>query len=552
MDHRPERIRIIHELGKPQSLLSGTDQFDVYGSGKNILFLGLGPDPSIAAAALSARPCPRNASVRYVECPAFASQMPAKWSAAIPQAWEHVSSEAVMHSLPDGYTVYFFRQNLRLFPSFWGPLLAAAQTHHLRTLQQNAHAAPFCPSSTVILPGRENGLLIRELASAFTAEGYTVRTIDPEDVAVSLPRMLADDRPALFFSVNGLGLDMFGERFHLLQHAGVPVVIWCVDTPWHILSGCKAPFWKEAHLCTTDASFLPALRAAGAKHAFHLPLATDPEIFRSVTCTGRPIEGHALQPALTDATVHAIPTPHPNHPDHPNHQDAFDLGSSVVFVGRSEFPERRKYFSGITPDPQLIHEAEMLLNKGERPDYHWWAARLKETRFWPDSPRNVGAGAEETSRRWRSLCLRHALPCNLTVFGDAGWKQHIIGLTDLRPPVDYYSGLAQIYRSAAVSLNITGLLLPGGLTQRHFDVWAAGGLLLTDRNSGLNIFPKHLVDAVCFRRAEEIPARINHLLANSHMTSQLRAAWREHIVAHHTYRNRVQSLFPLLSGTNQS
>ncbi|UZP67774.1 DUF3880 domain-containing protein [Desulfovibrio mangrovi] len=512
MDHRPERIRIIHELGKPQSLLCGVEQFDVYSSGRDILLFGLGSDPATAAKAAQAHITSPDTVVRYVECPEFAAQMSATWQETIPADWLQVTPEECSPALLGASTTLAFRQNLRLFPSFWGPLLAAAQLHHLRRLHNTIPAAPPAPSRTVLLPGTENGLLIRELQAAFTAEGYAVEILSPDTITATLPRLLAKDRHALFFSVNAQGLDMFGERHHLLKAAGVPVALWCVDTPWHILSGCKAPFWKDALLFVTDASFIPALQAAGAQKVHHLPLATDPNLFQ---------------------------------PDGET-QDISPL-APVVFVGRSEFPERRKYFSGIHSDPNLLKEAENLLLRGERPDYHWWAARHAELAFWPDTPRHVGAGATEATELWRTLCLQHAQPCGLTVIGDTGWKSRVPALSDLRPPVDYYNGLAAIYRAARISLNITGMLLPAGLTQRHFDVWAAGGLLLTDNNPGMAIFPPHLVEAVTFRRPQEISSKVNHLLANPHKVSQLKALWRDHILQKHTYRHRIRTVLEKLA-----
>ena len=56
------------------------------------------------------------------------------------------------------------------------------------------------------------------------------------------------------------------------------------------------------------------------------------------------------------------------------------------------------------------------------------------------------------------------------------------------PPVDYYAMLPALYRAAPFTLDVTSLLLPGGLTQRHFDVWQAGGFLLTATGSGMDIF----------------------------------------------------------------
>lgn len=507
MDHRPERIRIIHELGKPQSLLYGADQFDTYGSGKDLLLLGLGPDPAMAAQAVAAGNPAGDAVIRYVESPEFSAQMNRKWHDAIPAAWVSVSPAECTPPLLSASTVLAFRQNLRLFPSFWGPLLAAVQLQHLRSPGPAGGTKARPQTRTILLPGTEHGLLIRELSCAFAAEGYTVHILDPATIASELPRLLSQNTPALFFSVNALGLDMFGERHNLLRAAGVPVAIWCVDTPWHILSGCKAPFWKEALLFVTDASFIPALQAAGAQEVHHLPLATDPALFTT-----------------RDSAEPMAPL------------------APLVFVGRSEFPDRRRYFSGIHPDGALHNTAQDMLLRGERPDYHWWAGQLGAADFWPDTPREVGANAAESTECWRTMCLQQAHPCGLTVIGDDGWKHRLPEGTDLRPPVDYYTGLAAVYRNARISLNVTGMLLPAGLTQRHFDVWAAGGMLLTDANPGMDIFPRHLADAVTFRRPAEISPKVNHLLANPHKAAQIKTLWRELILRDHTYANRVQTV----------
>lgn len=512
MDIRPERIRIKNELGKSQSLLAGTDRFDRFGNGPDVLVLGLGPEPALTGEVV-ATCMPHASTVYYLECPEFVAQMPEGWHNAIPAHWKALSPADCTPDLLSRSTVLLFTQNPRLFPSFWGPLVAAAQLAHLRSAVHTNSPVNTAVQRCVILPGDETGLLIRELHSAFTDAGWQVVRLAVDDAAAALPGIVAHTRPALFFSVNGQGLDMYGERQNLLQAAGCAVGIWCVDTPWHILSGFKTPVWKQAHLFVTDHTFIPAIEAAGARTVTHLPLATDPTLFA-----------------------------HEKTQTHDTAADITALHDRVVFVGRSEFPHRSKYFSGITPPDALLEEAKQMLQRGERPDYHWWAEQEHTRTFWPDTPRNIGAGAEAITRHWRARCLLHAIPYHLTVFGDAGWQQLVPQLDDLRPPVDYYTSLAPIYRHASVSLNCTGMLLPGGLTQRHFDVWAAGGLLLTDATPGMHIFPRHLVEAVSFRRAEELPSRINHVLGNRYMADQLRSAWRAHILAEHTYNHRVDAV----------
>ncbi len=585
MPHRPERIRIIHELGKSQSLAEGIDQFDRYGKGSVTLLLGVGPAPAIARKAVEELLSPpATAPVFYLECPAFAAQMPPRWHAALPNHWQPIPADgASLASIPRNASVLAYRPGIRLFPSFWGPLLATAQWAHLlrrgpaalscpaftkKDSPENV-SGPAMPQPVVILPGRPDGLLIRELEYAFSGEGCHVRVTDPDTLAHTLPPTLVElaarsprqadtqpdtvttpSAPVLFFSVNFQGLDPFGERYHLLRAAGVEVAAWCVDTPWHILSGCKAPYWKLLPLFVTDATFLPGLREAGARFVHHLPLATDPDLFSLVSSCEKNVRGGpspAVEHSKRPAPGHTDPTGHPHaQPCTPPRA----LSRSVVFVGRSEFPHRQRYFSGISSKPELREAALSLLARGERPDYHWWAKHAPHVAMWPDTPRQIGAGADDMTRHWRVACLEQAAACGLVVFGDTAWHTMVAGLQDLRPPVDYYTQLPAIYREAEVVLNITGMLLPGGLTQRHFDVWAAGGLLLTDWTPGLDIFPHQLTDAVCFHRAADIPFRVNHLRANPHHAASLRTLWREHILTNHTYRHRVRHIISTVFPTH--
>ena len=81
--------------------------------------------------------------------------------------------------------------------------------------------------------------------------------------------------------------------------------------------------------------------------------------------------------------------------------------------------------------------------------------------------------------------------------------------------------------------------MPHGLTQRHFDVWAAGGCLLTDATPGLTLFPEELTRPVTYATAEAIPDLANAL---EHDRNGLVQAWRECIAREHTYTHRVRTL----------
>ncbi|MDR2161373.1 MAG: glycosyltransferase [Desulfovibrio sp.] len=383
----------------------------------------------------------------------------------------------------------------------------------------------------VIIPGSGSDLLREELDLAFSSLGLPVSRLLPR--ALREPRdallPLLEDGPALLFSVNFSGLERMGEALELLQGHGGQAAVWCVDNPWNLLAGVRDARWKTLPFFVTDASFLPALQGHGAERAVHLPLAASPAHFLP-----HPRRGAVFPPPA-------------------------DL-APFVFVGRSAFPGKEKFFAGRSLPEDLRQEAVRLLSGGGRPDFAWWEERLAALEeplggravFWPGKKaRRPALGAEECSLAWRALCLEAAAGRGdgpgLDIFGDAGWQGLLPPTARLRPPVDYYARLPGIYAAARFSLSLTSLQLPSGLNQRHFDVWMAGGVCLTDASPGLALFPRDLVRPVRFsspedirraaRRAEDYPGGREALIAD----------WRGVILEKHTYRHRAEQVLEILS-----
>jgi hypothetical protein len=460
--------------------------------------MGLGPDLDSLKDLVKAQTC-----IFWCEHPDFIEQLDALtpgWRGSMPDHWRRIFPED-FSSLPAQSAIFFYRQNTRLFPEFWGPLRARVLANRLGLGQQ-------ARTRSILLPGDERSLLIRELAAAFTAEGFYVHCMDPARMDAELPALLMRERPALCLSVNLRGLDPRGERFHLLRACEVPVAIWMADNPWHLLSSLREAWWTQANIYATDAGFLPALQAAGAKKAFHLPLACSPEW---------------AQNSQNGQTTQVHP---------------------CVFVGRSSFPLRRNFFSASRLPPEALREALALFQTSDDvPDFHWWMRRLGIQAPWPGNVvRRAGLGAEECSLARRVQWLKAALPHGLTVYGDAAWCEILPELADLRPPVDYYATLPRLYAQARYSLNVTSLLIPSGLTQRHFDVWIAGGFLLTDDTPGLEIFPAELRREIALPHPCRIKEAITRFENDAALRAHIQHAWKICLLERHTYRHRVRSL----------
>ena len=496
---RPKRPRIVTAQGNTITLNSGPQAFEHLCAGDEaVLLMGLGPDIAELDHLVKT-----HTRVFWCEHPDVLARLDAFSPGrrdGLPEHWRRVLPEE-LPSLPLHGDVFFYRQNTQLFPEFWGPLRARVLVRRLG-LGQQARAR------SILLPGDDASLLIRELAAAFTAEGFYVHCLHPARMEAELPALLARERPALCLSVNLRGLDPDGGHFHLLRACDVPVAIWMADNPWHLLSSLRTTWWTQARIYVTDASFLPALRAAGAENASHLPLACNPEW------------AHGRQDGDAGG------------------------GNLLVFVGRSGFPDRRRFFAACRLPPETLQEAQVLLqHPGPVPDFHWWMRRLDIQTPWPGhAVRRAGLGAEECSLARRAQWLKAALPHGLTVYGDAAWRTVLPELESLRPPVDYYTALPGIYAQARYSLNVTSLLLPAGLSQRHFDVWIAGGFLLTDATPGLEIFPAELRRECALPHPARLKETITRLENDAALRTQLQAAWKSCLLGRHTYRHRVQEI----------
>jgi Uncharacterized protein conserved in bacteria len=498
-------MSIHDEQARERTLSRGEEAYSVllpptHGCEQAVVLLGLGPLPQDALPTED-----RHVHVAYVEYEPFAMAMPPEWNASIPATWRPISPEQAVTMAASGSEVRLYRQNLRLFNSFWGPLVAAVQASRL----DSPGRSPAASTPSVVVPGDDGDLLTKEIEAALTELGYRTVRVPSRETAAVLPGLLRDDRPVCLLSVNGRGLDADGQIVRLAQACGVPTALWLVDNPWHLLSGWTQTWWRDVRLFVTDASFLAPLQAHGARSVHHLPL------------------GAWMRPPVS---------PYQGEPLRP-----------LVFVGRSAFPDKQKFFSGLRCDPLLLDEARRYFHASRlRPDFDWWTDRLGFTSLWPGkASRRLGLHAETASQAYRAAWLYAAESHGLTVFGDSGWRDILPCATlppDVRPPVDYYGGLASIYASARFSLNMTSLLLPHGLTQRHFDVWSAGGFLLTDATPGLSLFPEELTREIRLAHPDDLGAAVQRFERDPSLYQNVRAAWELHIRSEHTIINMMKTL----------
>ncbi|MDE6734851.1 MAG: hypothetical protein K2J64_05245, partial [Desulfovibrio sp.] len=227
----PARPRLPDFAGRPVSLLDTPDAWELLTPGRShrdVLLLGLGPgnpqDLPFVRAAVE-----RGGTVFWVEADFTLSRLRPD-GFALP-GWRRLTSgEAVRLS---GAAVYLYRPSLRLAPDFWSPLAGRIEAETMALPPSGARAP------TVWLPGDETQLLHRELRTALEEAGFSpVCGLAPRRPA-DLPNAWGGRLPAFALSVNLRGMDADGRIFHACRALGVPVALWFVDDPWHVLPAAR-------------------------------------------------------------------------------------------------------------------------------------------------------------------------------------------------------------------------------------------------------------------------------------------------------------------------
>lgn len=307
---RGKSVRVPDFTGNFFSLPSNQEHYrKVAENGNDVLLLGVGPDavelPFVKNALAQGK------KIFWHQAPIFAKASLAPLHSdrfEIPHSWHKIENQDVPIVFNEAST-YFYKPAMRVEPDYWGPLLGKLEGLFAKFANRSGRRV-------ACLPGDRQQLMHLELGEALSKNGFDILEGDfsgSPDKFFSLPV-----KPDIFISTNLRGLDQEGRIFHYSQAQNIPLAIWMVDNPWHLLSSLRLPWWKDAAIFVTDASFIKDLRAAGARNVHFLPLAASPHM-----------------PGQAGA------------------------GSGApVFVGRSEFPDKKSFLPR-----QLVRRISCRLRK---------------------------------------------------------------------------------------------------------------------------------------------------------------------------------------------
>ncbi len=407
--------------------------------------------------------------------------------------------------------------------------------------------------------------LTREIHRALEKEGHQVipvpfhfdtsKPLSDGEIYTGFLKALIDlvesQRPTLLFTINHLGFDARGRLTELLEALELPAAVWYVDSPRYIFLDNYDNISDRVGIFLWDDSYHSWLERIGFRHIHTLPLATDPDVFRPIrtgnaTALDAPLvfAGDSMKTAVEESLME-LPDPVKNR--FLNENDAAFAELSKEFcaeISSARSPDRLPAWKVLERCRRLLpsdivwrDKADPFLNLPEDlPNGNWLklessltllATKLHRHRF-------IGKLAESPDCR------------SFVIYGDDGWEKVVNGQTQVLPPVDYYEELPRVYASAFAVVNLTGYQMPRALNQRCYDVPAAGGFLLTDRQAALAEQFAPDEDIVCFDSAAELIDKLRFYRNHPDLRAEIIERGRRRVLELHTYRHRVREMLRMM------
>ena len=380
------------------------------------------------------------------------------------------------------------------------------------------------------------GFIEPECINAFQRLDHIVKVIrlerDSSNPDVTLPYNIVERvsellsfMPDLLFMVNGNGIDNMGLIPKIAALLKIPLALWYVDRPYTLENWNTGYVSPTTIMFLTDKLYMQDLRDSGLKKSFYLPLATNPARFS---------EGIVQYK---------------------------DRLMDIVFVGKLDRDKAYTYFN-ILKDrwnnkPDNFDEIfrKIINTYRNRPGLsialisestfsdHGFPLRFPSTEIKTLFYNSVEYMANVLHRTETIKALK---PFNITVCGGWEWldvvdKRHYLN------EVNYFSGLASIYKNAIINLNISRLQLMTALNQRLFDVPAAGGFLITDYREDVEELFDTGREIVCYRNIEELKSNIRYFQSHPEERRKIAESAKEKVMEKHTYEIRMSEMFKYVS-----
>lgn len=411
----------------------------------------------------------------------------------------------------------------------WLHLLRQAQSRSEKMMHRSGRTRPHQnahPGKRVLLMAGEKSMVVQDCREGFETLGWETRLELFSDASHEGPEAhehlalgILTLRPQAVISVNQAGCDREGFILAALKDAGIPAVVWYVDHPFALLPEDRPSMVRDAALLASfDSASVDGLRERTGVETLHLPLGTNPERFK---------------PSGTDARE-------------ADWDLAFIGGLDLERIARGRAALTREFPAAV----KRVDEAVWVLTSSPFSSAHEALENHSAGHAWqelsPDLRRRIVRLAEmEASAKRRIEIVTALREEGIRVVGGDEWKAYVTS-DQWIPPVDYLTDLCSLYRRSRIVLNISRYQLRAAVTQRVFDVPAAGGFLLTDRTAELERYLLPGREAAVYEDVKDLKEKAAFYLAHEEERKAVARKARQRVLQEHTYPERIKMVIAAL------
>lgn len=381
---------------------------------------------------------------------------------------------------------------------------------------------------------RSNEIEMLGLADGFTRLGHDVTISDvqvdlhmtePEDV-MAVKKEIAKEECDLVVTY-----DFCPGVSKACNEMRVPYLSWVYDSPLaelylrEVRNSCN-------YICVFDRKQYERLaKEQRIAHLLYAPLASESQIFREVQIqegdqqkyggdvafVGRLYNQEAWNALLEGAT-----------------SDVYAEADELVHSSACKWDGQNRLFDKASD--ALIEQIASKLPPGVWDIYQWDKRYLCESL-------KIARRCNEIGRV--AILGKLAQKYNVVLYSD-GTVTEDIAKVEIRPWVDYWKEMPKVFKLSKINLNITSRSIESGISQRVWDIMAAGGFCLTNYQPEIEEYFEIGKEIEVYHDLEELEQKVAYYLTHEEERIRIAQNGFEKVHREHNYAIRLQEILKRL------
>lgn len=317
----------------------------------------------------------------------------------------------------------------------------------------------------------------------------------------------------------------------------LPYVSWIYDCPLHTLNS-RSILLESNYIFCFDRVYTDRLLSLGAKHCFHLPLAFNSELVKT-------LERNLLDPVKQyECDISFVGSFY--NEDKNRFKKAVLTDYAKGFTDGLISAQQRVYgynFLKECLDETIVHEVAEKCN-----------LLLDEKYIWSKKELVANALGMEVTARERAAVVSEISQRFPVVLYTGSTIQENINTKNVvnRGYADYSKEVPFIFRNSRINLNITSKTIESGIPQRVLDILSCGGFCLTNFQSEIAEYFTDGEELVMYTGMEDLLEKVGYFLSHEAERQRIADAGKKRVMEDFCLSGKLTDIFDFLKKRNKT